>query len=89
MDYTFSVKRIRQSVTQGIATVYLNGIEVLTFGDTIELTKDGQEYYGEMIGGWASVKPDSEFIRGVLWHPRDNLYHYSDKVDAILRKGMI
>lgn len=87
MDYTFSVKRSRSSVTQGAATVYLNGVRLVTFGDTIQLVTEGQAYYGENIGDWASVKPDSEFIRGVLWHPYDNLYRYSELVDDILRKG--
>lgn len=89
MDYTFSVRRRRASVTQGAATVYLNDVELVTFGDTIELIKEGQASYGENIGGWASTKPDSDFIRGVLWHPYDNIYHHSDMVDEILRTGTL
>lgn len=73
----FTVKRNRQSVTQGEATVYLNGEKLVTFGDKIELIKDGQSYYGENIGGWASVKPDSDFINGILFHPYDYIYHLS------------
>lgn len=87
MDYTFTVKRTRQSVTQGTATVYLNGVELVTFGDTIKLIKEDQAFYGENIGGWASTKPDGEFIRGVLWHPYDRVYHYSNMIDDILRAG--
>lgn len=84
MTLEFTVKRHRNSVTQGFATVYLNGQEVVTFGDKIELIKDGQAFYGENIGGWASVTPDENFIKGVLFHPYDDYYHYSDKVKKIL-----
>ncbi|MGG3471501.1 hypothetical protein ABES02_29055 [Neobacillus pocheonensis] len=84
MQYTFTVKRNRQSVTQGSVTVYLNDIEILTFGDTIELIQEGQQHHGEMIGKWASVKPDEDFIKGVLFHPYDEYYKYSDKVKKVL-----
>ena len=86
MTLDFTVKRERSSVTQGSATVYLNGEKVLTFGDKIELIKDGQSYYGENIGGWASVIPDNDFINGVLFHPYDDIYHYSDKVKEIISR---
>lgn len=86
MILDFTVKRERQSVTQGTATVYLNGEKVLTFGDTIELIKEGRPYHGENIGGWASTKSDSSFINGVLFHPKDGIYHYSDKVKEIISK---
>lgn len=85
MDFTFSVKRSRASVTQGSATVYLNGIELVSFGDTIELIEDGRPFYGENIGGWASAVPDGDFVHGVLFHPYDDIYHYSDKVRKILK----
>lgn len=93
---TIEVKRNRQSVTQGSATVYINGKEVLTFGDNICLKqKDGTftngfktfenaKHYGEVISGWGSIKPDSDFIIGALYHPYDNLYQYSKlAIDAI------
>ena len=86
MDYTFSVKRTRSSVTQGSATVYLNGDELTTFGDTIELIKEGQPYYGDLIGGWASVKPDSSFISAALWHPVDDYYWHSQKAKNYITK---
>ena len=86
MTLNFEVKRHRASVTQGTATVYLNGQEVVTFGDKIRPIKDGQTFYGEKIGLWASITPDEDFIKGVLFHPLDSLYHYSDKVKEILFK---
>ncbi len=84
MILEFTVKRNRASVTQGTATVFLNGQEVLTFGDKIELIKDGQAFYGENIAGYASVIPDENFIKGVLFHPYDDIYHYSRRVKNIL-----
>lgn len=86
MEFTFTVRRSRQSVTQGMATVYLNGKEVISFGDKIELIENGKPYYGEKIGDWASVKPDTDFIKGTLFHPYDSTYHYSEKVKEILDK---
>lgn len=84
MKYVIEVRRGRSSVTQGYATVCVNGIEVMTFGDTIELIKDGQRWYGDKIGGWASTTPDESFIKGMLFHPFDELYRYSEKFRKML-----
>ena len=70
MKLEIEVKRRRFSVTQGQADVYVNGEMVISFGDTIEIINDGQ--------------PDSMFIRGLLFHPYDDVYHYSEKVKRIL-----
>lgn len=84
MKLEIEVRRLRGSVTQGEAAVYVNGEKAIQFGDTIEFIKEGQPYYSEKIGGWASVIPDSHFIKGLLWHPFEDMYHYSDKVKEIL-----
>lgn len=84
MKLEIEVKRIRGSVTQGVADVYVNGEKVIQFADDIQLIKPDQEYYGEKIEDWASTKPDSAFIKGLLWNPLDDVYHYSDKVKKIL-----
>lgn len=68
MKEVFTVRRNRGSVTQGTATVLLNGQEVITFGDNITLTEGGQTRgaeYGEVINGWQSDKRDEDFIKGV------------------------
>lgn len=78
------VRRNRWSVTQGSATVYVNGIETITFGDEIEMIAPGEKYYGPLIGDWASKKDDAGFIRGLLFHPMDYFYHHSDKVKDII-----
>lgn len=84
MKLEIEVKRIRFSVTQGEAAVYVNGEKVIQFGDKIEFIKEGQPYYSEKMGGWASVTPDADFIKGLLWHPLESYYHHSDKVKEIL-----
>lgn len=83
---TIEVKRHRASVTQGYATVVIDGKEIVTFADDIKIVKDDTPCYGEKIGGWASVKPDSDFILGALYHPYDMTYNYSSRVKrAILQ----
>lgn len=89
MKFEIEVKRRRYSATQGEADIYLNGEKVMSFGDTIELIPDGGTYYGELIGNWASAVPDSAFISGLLWHEYDDIYHFSDKVKAVLEKGKV
>ena len=83
---TFEVRRNRPSATQGSATVYLNGQEIITFGDEIQMIHPGEKYYGPLIGDWASVTPDYHFIRALLWHNLDSVYHYSDKPKAIIEQ---
>ena len=68
MKEVFIARRNRGSVTQGTATVLLNGQEVITFGDHITLIEGGQTRgaeYGEVINGWQSDKRDEDFIKGV------------------------
>ena len=95
------VKRSRASVTQGDATVYINGEPAITFHDEMYLRqKDGTftswgkiiehgQFYGEVIGGYGSIKPDSDFIVGALYHPLDNIYHHSDKIKNIIKKSSV
>ncbi len=62
MKMEFTVKRNRGSVTQGTATV------LFTFADDITITDENRgAEYGDIIGGWQSSKPDSAFIKGVLF----------------------
>ena len=84
MKYIIEVKRRRSSVTQGSAHVLVNGVEVADFYDEIKLLKNGEHYYGENIGGWASVTPDETFIKGMLFHPFEELYHMSEKFRKML-----
>ncbi len=78
-----TTERVRMSVTQGSVEVYINGKYILSFGDEIVLPKRGAspgDYYGEDIGGWRSSAPDSSFVLGLIWHPLDYVYHYSDRI---------
>lgn len=90
---TIEVKRRRSSVTQGMAEIYINGKKIMDFGDKIKLIGSddvfcgtcGKPTYGENIGGWASIIPDSDFIMGLLYHPLDEIYHYSDKAKKAIK----
>lgn len=82
-----TLERVRRSVTQGEVRVIINGKYILNFGDKIVLPKRGanpEDYYGDDIGGWRSSEPDSRFILGLIWHPLDHAYHYSDEICRIL-----
>lgn len=80
----FEVRRIRMSVTQGEAHVYANGKFVINFGDTIEIIKKGETYYGELIGGWASTVPDSSFIKGLFRNWEYDHYPLKTNLNKIL-----
>lgn len=80
---TITTERVRQSATQGEVRVFINGTYILNFGDSIVLPPKGsapEDYYGDNIGGWRSDTPDSAFVLGLIWHPFDYNYHYSNIV---------
>lgn len=82
-----TTERVRMSVTQGEVRVFINGKYILNFGDKIVLPERGarpEDYYGDDIGGWRSSEPDSGFVLGLIWHPHDRVYHYSEKICEIL-----
>ncbi|OMF76807.1 hypothetical protein [Paenibacillus glucanolyticus] len=86
MQYTFTVERNRQSVTQGTATVCLNNNEIVTFGDTIEMISPGHKIYGEQIGNYASVISDKDFIQAVLCPHDVNQEKFTNKIKKVLEK---
>lgn len=88
MKYLIEVRRKRSSVTQGSAIVSVNGIDMVEFGDEMVLIHEGQKYYGDCIGGWASVTPDESFIKGMLFHPYDGYYRLSEKFRKMLDKAI-
>lgn len=88
MKYVIEVKRNRPSVTQGSAEVYVNGEEMISFNDEIILIKQNEKYYGDLICGWASVTPDEEFIKGMLFHPYDEYCHHSEKFRKVINKAI-
>lgn len=89
MEFKITVNRRRGSVTQGMVDVLINGVKIMDFGDTIELIKPGEKYYGELIDNWGSTVPDISFIRGALYHPLDEMYHYSDRVKNFLDEAQV
>lgn len=84
MKYVIEVRRRRLSVTQGCAAVCVNGIEMVEFKDDIELIKEGQRWFGEKIGGWASTASDEEFIRSMLFNPLNDFYQHGKKFKRML-----
>lgn len=66
MKLEIEVRRNRISVTQGYVEVWMNGEEVIAFGDEIEIIGEGEKFYGPLIGGWASKKPNTQFIIGAM-----------------------
>lgn len=80
IDLKLTVKRVRASVTQQEAVVYCNGQRVTNFGDSTEIIRPGEKYYGELVGDWASKKPDADFIYAALFHIYDYIYHISDPI---------
>lgn len=96
MTLNFEVRRNRSSVTQGSATVLLNGQEVITFGDDMYLKKndgtftsafkqvDNAEHYGEVAGGWGSIRSDEYFINAVLFPFYTNAEIIKSKIQNIL-----
>ena len=89
MEIKITVERHRSSVPQGMAYVLINGKEIVRFADTIEIIPPGAEYYGELIGGWASVEPDTSFIKGMIYHYNDTavLKEALDEIEAQEQKG--
>lgn len=86
MKMIFEVRRNRPSVTQGSATVILNGQEVITFADNIEIAKPARSAeYGENIDGWQSTKADAEFIKGVLFPFYTNAEKISTRIKEIIK----
>lgn len=86
MEIKITIERHRTSVTQGSADVLINGEKLITFHDEICLIKPGEKIFGEKIGSWASKTPDTNFIIGLLRHPLENTYHYSNLVKEALIK---
>ena len=78
--WVIEADRINMGATQGEILVRINGQTVACFGDEKHL-KDGE---------WTSSYPDEklgELIINTLWHKHDDLYHFSDKVKAVLMLG--
>lgn len=65
MKRNFEVRRIRHSVIQGEAAVYLNGEKLIQYGDTIKLNP--KKKYGPVIDGWASCLSDDVFVESAIW----------------------
>lgn len=82
-NLSITVNRVRMNATQGEVKVFVNEKYILNFGDKIVLPErrtSPENYYGDDIGGWRSSEPDSSFVLGLIWHPLDYVYHYSERI---------
>lgn len=84
-SYTFTVQRNRASVTQGTATVLLNGQPVIEFADSITYKKEveGPEF-GPALDNWQSTITDQHFIAAVLFPFKNNKTKIETQVRAII-----
>lgn len=90
MKYTLEVRRTRSSVTQGSVSVLINGHKVFSCFDEIRLVGSEDEFcgakgrptYGENMGGWASILPDSYFVAG-MWVSDDT----ADNIAEAMKGG--
>lgn len=82
MSVVFTVKRDRESVTQGYARVFMNDVMINSFGDNIVFVGRNGECFGLNIDGWGSIVSDEEFIKGAMYHPYDKVYHYSNRIKS-------
>lgn len=74
-QWLIEVRRTSKSVTQGDISIYINDKCVVTFNDDKEI----------IDGKWQSTIKDEDLGRLVLsaiYHPHDNLYHYSDTIKS-------
>ncbi len=69
MSYKFEVVRRRQTPTEGTATVYLNGREVVTYEDTIRRVGVFRRGYGPRLYGYASTVPDLRYVYAAVFEP--------------------
>lgn len=91
--HTIVIERNRYSVTQGSVNVKFDGKVILTYADEIKLIGSddswcgakGRPTYGENIGGWASIHPDSYYLASLFAddNPR-GCTSVKDRVKAVL-----
>jgi hypothetical protein len=85
----FEVKRRKQSVTQGTAVVYLNGVEIVAFADeyAIDGTCGDVFYKGKDDKlQWGSVNPDETFIIAALFPNEIRRKYYPRETEEIESK---
>ena len=81
------MKRRRPSITQSSVSVKILGHSVVNFGDELWLRRadgsvtdggrilDDAPMYGEIIDGWGSITPDTEFLKAAITKYPDRIAH--------------
>ena len=78
MKAVFEIKRRQKSISQGEAIVYLNGVEIVNFGDVYELDKNDPE--------WRKIKPDEYFLLTMLFPSDATKKYYPDSIKQTEQK---
>lgn len=80
--WVIEARRTRQSVTQGNVSIFINNKDMnMHFEDRFESDENGN---------YVSTTPDEElgkFVYACLWHPLDNVYHYSDRFKSLFKQN--
>lgn len=78
--WVIEARRTRQSATQGNVSIFVNNKDMdMHFEDKIKSDENGN---------YVSTTPDEElgkFVYACLWHPLDNVYHYSDRFKRLFK----
>lgn len=79
-QWIIEARRTSLSATQGNISIFVNNKDMdMHFEDKMELNENGN---------YVSTTPDSElgkFVYACLWHPLDEIYHYSDRFKRLFK----
>ena len=77
--WIIEARRTSKSATQGTISIFVNNKDMdMHFEDKRELVN----------GEYISATPDKDlgkFVYACLWHPLDNVYHYSDRFKSLFK----
>lgn len=79
-QWIIEARRTSLSATQGNISIFVNNKDMdMHFEDKMERDENGN---------YVSTTPDSElgkFVYACLWHPYDEIYHYSDRFKSMFK----
>lgn len=79
-QWIIEARRTSLSATQGNISIFVNNKDMdMHFEDKMVLDENGN---------YVSTTPDSElgkFVYACLWHPLDEIYHYSDRFKRLFK----
>lgn len=79
-QWIIEARRTRISETQGNISIFVNNKDMnIHFDDKMKRDENGN---------YVSTTPDNElgkFVYACLWHPYDDIYHYSDEFKSLFK----